>query len=153
MAAHGLNVASAGTVLCALLALAAGQPAAGQSTEAAEVVQALTAAFNDHDPAAMVALVAEDVQIFYIDGQGRASLGIDGRDQFERQMREYFVDFPGVRSEIEAIIDGPVHVSIRERIQGGDASLAVYEVREGLVERAWYFPAYGAGRDDGPGGG
>jgi hypothetical protein len=56
-------------------------------------------------------------------------------------MNAYFASRPTVHSTITAAIDGPHFVSFREQITGGDSSLAVYEIRDGLVRRAWYFPA------------
>ena len=56
-------------------------------------------------------------------------------------MTPYFASRPSARSTIAAAIDGPVYVSFREQIVGGQSSLAVYEVRGGLIKRVWYFPA------------
>jgi hypothetical protein len=48
---------------------------------------------------------------------------------------------PRSAGAIVEAIDGPIYVSFREQIVGGKSSLAVYEVRGGLIRRAWYFPA------------
>ena len=56
-------------------------------------------------------------------------------------MDTYFAARPSVRSVISGVVDGPVFVAFREQIVGGASSLAVYEVHNGLIRRAWYFPA------------
>ena len=32
-------------------------------------------------------------------------------------------------------------LTFREQVVGGESSLAVYEVHDSLIRRAWYFPA------------
>lgn len=107
----------------------------------------LLAAFNQHDPAAMAALVADDFELYYIAG-GKSELSASGPADLERQMVEYFGSRPTVRSVIEGSIDGPRFVAFRERAGSGDgplarsrSSLAVYEIVDGKVLRAWYYPA------------
>lgn len=110
-------------------------------TGALAVATRLVEAFNQHDPAAMAALVTGDFELYYVDESGVASLGIQGAEQLAAEMTSYFAARPTVRSTISAAIDGPVFVSFREQTVGGQSSLAVYEVRDGLIRRAWYFPA------------
>ncbi len=111
-----------------------------QASDPEQVVRELMAGFNAHDAARMATVVAADVEVFYMSENGVPELGTDGREQLVEQMTAYFDALPDVRSEVEAIIPGPVYVSVRERIVGGAASLAVYEVRENLVRRVWYYP-------------
>ena len=111
--------------------------------------KALVDAFNLHDPKAMAALVAPDFELYYFDDKGAAGLALEGPDQLAAEMTGYFAARPSVRSAIVDAVDGPIFVSFREQIvsaggegeDGGPSSLAVYEVRDGLVQRAWYFPA------------
>jgi hypothetical protein len=62
-------------------------------------------------------------------------------------MEEYFAARSTVRSEIVAEIDGPRFATFRERVwrEGEQArartSVAVYEIRDARIARAWYFPA------------
>lgn len=128
--------------ILALLSLAL--PLSAQ--DSAAPVRGLFAAFNEHDPEAMAEFVAADVQVFHVDEDGMQELGTRGRAELVDQMRGYFRSQPNVRSEIEGLIAGPVYVSVRERIVGGAASLSVYEVRDDLIRRVWYFPV-----DDAPG--
>ena len=117
-------------------------PAQEQAPPSARsVVEALLAAFNQHDPAAMAALVTTDFELYYIDDQGVAELSLRGPDGLRAEMTGYFANRPNVRSRIAGVVDGPVFVSFREQVVGGQSSLAVYEVRAGLIKRVWYFPA------------
>lgn len=109
--------------------------------EPIEVAESLLAAFNAHDPAGMASLVTDDFELFYIDAEGRAGLATTGPEALRLEMAAYFDALPGVRSEIEGAIPGTRYVAFRERIVGGDSSLAVYEVEGDRVRRAWYYPA------------
>ncbi len=126
-----------------VLLLAQGSASAQEpdTTSALVVAEALVDAFNRHDPANMAALVAPDFELFYVDDDGIAELAIQGPDQLRREMVGYFASHPAVQSAITDAVDGPAFVSFREQIVGGQSSLAVYEVREGLIKRVWYFPA------------
>jgi len=125
-----------------LLPLAPGG-ATAQETEssALAVARALMDAFNEHDADAMAALVTSDFELYYFDEDGAASLSTKGPEQLRADMVSYFASRPSVRSTIVGAIDGPVFVSFREQIVGGQSSLAVYEVRRGLIRRVWYYPA------------
>ncbi len=107
------------------------------------VAEALVDAFNRHDPEAMAALVTPDFELYYVIEGGVAELATRGSAQLLAEMKAYFADRPSVQSTMSGAIDGPVYVSFREQIVGGQSSLAVYEVREGLIKRVWYYPAEG----------
>jgi hypothetical protein len=107
----------------------------------------LLEAFNRHDPAAMAALVTDDFELYYVT-DGKSELSATGPDDLRTQMTDYFRSRPTVRSEVEGSIDGPRFVAFRERAgsRQGDrersqSSLAVYEVVDGKIARAWYYPA------------
>lgn len=130
--------------LCAvLLALSfiLAAPLSGQDVR--QPVLQLLEAFNAHDPERMGQVVADDVEVFYVAEDGAAELGTRGRAQLVAEMTDYFQALPDVQSEVEAMISGNTYVSLRERIVGGDASLAVYEVRDGRIQRVWYYPVDG----------
>ena len=137
------------TLTMALLAFLA-LPGAGidpQPAGALATARQLLDAFNQHDPAAMAALVDEEFELYYV-SDGKSELSASGAQDLERQMADYFRSRPTVRSEIEASIDGPRFVAFRERassrhgeVERGQSSIAVYEVVEGKIRRAWYFPA------------
>ena len=111
------------------------------STSALTVAEALVDAFNQHDPTAMAAMVSGDFELYYVDEDGLAALALTGPDQLAAEMTGYFASNPSVQSTIADAVDGPAYASFREQIVGGQSSLAVYEVREGLIKRVWYFPA------------
>lgn len=117
----------------------------GMPTRAADsplaTARALVDAFNRHDPEAMAALVSSDFELYYVDDKGAAALALRGPEQLAEEMRGYFSQRPDVRSTMTGTIDGPTFVAFREQIVGGRSSLAVYEVREGRIQRVWYFPA------------
>jgi len=111
------------------------------STSALSVAEELVEAFNRHDPEAMAQQVATDFELYYVDEAGASALATKGRDQLIEQMKGYFESQPSVKSTVLASIDGPVYVSFREQIVGGQSSLAVYEIRDQLIQRVWYYPA------------
>jgi hypothetical protein len=129
------------------LLLLAWVPSTGVGAQAAgaagalPIAEALVEAFNRHDPKAMTSLVSPNFELYYVDEEGVADLAVSGPDQLFDEMTAYFETRPAVRSVIADAIDGPVYVSFREQIVGGRSSLAVYEIRDGLIRRVWYFPA------------
>jgi hypothetical protein len=137
------------TVMCVAASIVLGllPPASGgvvaqeKEPSALNVARALVESFSEHDAEAMAALVTSDFELYYFGEDGMASLSTQGRDQLRAEMSSYFASRPTVRSTIVGVIDGPVFVSFREQIVGGQSSLAVYEVRQGLIRRVWYYPA------------
>jgi hypothetical protein len=95
----------------------------------------------------MVALVHEDFEYLSVSGR-TVSVDATGREALKQSMADYFASVRDVTSVIEdATVTGP-YVAIRERVswtaksgRRSQAALGVYEVREGLVRRVWYYPA------------
>lgn len=112
------------------------------------LVRASVAAFNAHDVEALTAHYADDLKWFSVDGD-RQAIEADSRAAIRQWLAGYFKSFPDVRSEISEMSQTGAHVSFRERAswtakdgtRRAQSSLAVYEVREGKIKRAWYFPA------------
>ena len=112
------------------------------------VVRAATAAFNAHDPEKLAALYAEDIKWLGIDSD-KISVEGEGRTAVRDWLAGYFRNNPNVRSEISDLAQTGIYVSFRERTtwtaQDGSTraqtALAVYQVRDGKIKRAWYFPA------------
>ncbi|MCY1076117.1 nuclear transport factor 2 family protein [Archangium lansingense] len=133
------------------LLLGACAPRVAVRDESAEaglgVVRTLVEAFNRHEPAQMAALVHEDFEYLSVDGK-TVSVDAVGREALKQSMTGYFASVRDVESVIEhATVTGP-YVAIRERVswtgksgRRSQAALGVYEVREGLVKRVWYYPA------------
>ena len=62
-------------------------------------------------------------------------------------MEDYFASVPEPRAEIDGMVVSGNFVSVREvaywlTVEGevAQASLAIYEVRDGLIYRVWYYP-------------
>lgn len=113
------------------------------------VIRAALAAYNAHDAAAVAAHYADDIAWFGFGADGKQSLEGDGRDAVQKWLAGYFQSLPDVRAEISDVAQSGAHVSFRERVtwtakdgtKRAQAALAVYEVRDGKIKRAWYFPA------------
>lgn len=137
--------------ICALAIIGYGwaMPAIASESALANATR-LIEAFNQHDPDAMATLVANDFELYYF-SDGKSELSASGREDLRKQMADYFVANPSVRSVIEGSIDGPRFTSFRERaitiknnVESSASSLAVYEVADGLILRVWYYPAEAA---------
>lgn len=117
-------------------------------TTEVEVVRRAIAAFNAHDAEAFAALCAEDVKWLGVDGD---SLSVDGagRESIREWLAGYFGSLPDVRSDVSSLTQSGAHVAFHEHVTwtAGDGSpraqsaLGVYEIRDGAIRRAWYFPS------------
>ena len=142
-------------VVLLLVALPVGACARGGATDSGpgpqtppDEVLALLEAFNRQDAEGMGRRVTEDVEVIYIDDNGRAETGTRSRTELVEQMRGYFEHFPDARSEAENILEVGRFLGVSESVswtRDGKAwsqrSLSVYEIRDGLIARVWYFPA------------
>lgn len=117
-----------------------------RSSEA--IVRAYTEAFNHHDVDAMLALAHAEIEWLSIAGS-KAAVETSGKEALRTSMASYFGGNPTSKSVIEAVMaDGPFIV-VRERAEWtskdgprAQRSVAVYELRDGLIRRVWYYPAY-----------
>lgn len=113
-----------------------------------DVVQKQLAAFNRHAAEEVVACYAEDIKWRSI---GDDSMTVEGADRASilEWLRGYFKSLPSVKSELFDVSQNGPYVVFREHAMwkardGSDRSqtaIGVFEVRDGLVKRAWYFPA------------
>ena len=79
----------------------------------------------------------------------RQSVEGDGRMAIEKWLAGYFKSLPDVRAEIFDVTQTGPHVSFRERAswtakdgtRRAQSALGIYEVIDGKVRHAWYFPA------------
>jgi hypothetical protein len=92
----------------------------------------------------MLSQVSEDIAWYSISEEG-VDVEARGKDAFRQAMESYFNALPAARSEVEAAVASGHYVSVRERAYwGGEHSqvaLGVFEVRNGLIARVWYYPA------------
>ncbi len=131
-----------GCILAESYAALARQPVANEA-----VVRKFAAAFNNHDVAAMTALVADDAQWLSVDGD-KLSVETSGKSALATWLTGYFKSCPSCHSEFEAVLVAGRFVTVHERAvwesNSGpkmQRSLSVYEVRDGLIRRVWYYPA------------
>ncbi|MBK8246641.1 MAG: nuclear transport factor 2 family protein [Gemmatimonadetes bacterium] len=111
-------------------------------------MNAYVAAFNAKDLDAMMAHVSPGLVWLNVGGDS-ATLGGRGVDAFRRLLAGYFREVPTARSELLVVRATGPWVTTHERTRwsappagaGGQSSVVVYEVRAGLVQRAWYYPA------------
>lgn len=148
LAAIPVQAALAGGATAALRQDAAPAP---ETRSPEEVLSAQLVAFNAADVDGMVANVSEEFAWIAVDSDG-AAVQLVGRAQFRRSMQAYFGTTPDPRAEIVGMVVSGDFVSAVERAfwtengeQRSQDSLAVYEVRNGLIHRVWYFPAASAG--------
>ncbi|MDE0357448.1 MAG: nuclear transport factor 2 family protein [Gammaproteobacteria bacterium] len=111
------------------------------------VVQGHVDAFNRHDAEDLLSWVSPAVE--WVNVQGSiTSVEVRGREMLRDYMATYFEAQPTVRSEIEEAVVTGDFVAVRERAswtasdgeERSQASLAVYHVRDGLIQRVWYYP-------------
>ncbi len=112
------------------------------------VVRAYVDAFNRHDVEDLLSRASPAVEWVNVRGSV-ASVEVRGRETLRDYMATYFEAQPAVRSELEDAVATGDFVAVRERVfwttpdgeERSQAALAVYRVREGLVQRVWYYPA------------
>lgn len=125
------------------------QHAATPSSPEIAVVRASLAAFNARDADAVVSHYADDITWTSIGADGKTSVDGDSRESIRKWLVGYFKSLPDIRSEITDVAQTGAYVSFRERAtytakdgtRRVQSSLGVYEVRDGKIKRAWYFPA------------
>lgn len=121
---------------------------APRDTSPIAVVRAYVAAFNAKDLDAMMAHVSPGMVWLNVAGDS-TTLGGRGVDAFQGLLAGYFREVPSAQSELLAVRSMGPWVTTHERTRwstptagaGGQSSVVVYEVRAGLVHRAWYYPA------------
>ena len=113
-----------------------------------DVIRAQLDAFNAHSADAMAANLHESFAWFAVDSDVM-TLETQGRGPFRESMTQYFRALPSARAQIEQLTVAGNYVTTVERaywVQNGvetsQASLAVYEIRDGFIYRVWYYPAF-----------
>jgi hypothetical protein len=113
----------------------------------AAVVQAFMDAFNERSISGMLRHVDDNLRWYRIKDD-QMVLETFGRNDFRNSMRTYFDSLDEVTSEIESMTWNGPFVSVRERVtwasrtgQQSQSALAVYELKNGRIVRAWYYNA------------
>jgi ketosteroid isomerase-like protein len=156
--ARGLRVTvKAGRVLLVIMGLMAFAPyhagaqapsAVTAATDSAAVptVRAYFAAYNAHDVGGVLRLLHPDFVWLSLAGDS-VTVEARGLTAIRSQLEGYFRRLPSARSEMETATALGPWVSVRERARWTNASgprsqaaMSVYEVRDGLLRRVWYYP-------------
>ena len=131
----------------ALILATAAAPAQEMVSKESAIVIAFVDAFNAHDPAAMAEMVTDDVQWLAINGDAM-SVDAQGKKALTAAMAAYFEACPSCRSEISGLVHLDSRVSVIETAHWeskdgprSQSAFAVYELRDGLIRRVYYFPA------------
>jgi hypothetical protein len=118
------------------------------TTPEAVTLRAYFDAYNRHETDAIAALLSPKVKWFSLDGDKLSTDG-DGREALRTWLAGNFKSLPDTRSEFLTIEQTGAFLSVRERAtwtakdgtKRSQQSQSVYEIRDGLIERVWYFPA------------
>lgn len=144
------------SLLATLIVVLAPHAAAGaqhaalspRDTMPSSVVREYVAAFNAKDLDAMMRVVASEFVWMSVSGDSLTDVG-RGVGAFRQLIAGYFRAVPSARSELRKIDATGPWVTTHERTRwdaapaevGGQSSLVVYEVRDGLIRRAWFYPS------------
>jgi len=118
------------------------------ATPEAVALRAYLDAFNRHDAEAVAAFCAEDFKWYSIDGD-KIAADAENRAQLRDWLVSYFKSLPSVRSEFLSIEQSGLYLTVRERASWQNAEgqrvaqqgFGVYEIRDGLIRRVWYYPS------------
>lgn len=118
------------------------------ATPEAELMRQYLERFNRHDADGVAALVAEDFG-WQMVADSVVTTELRGRGALRAWLAGYFPATRAVRSEFLAMEQVGPYLTVRERVSWERAdgtrtaqqSLAMYEVRAGLIQRAWYYPS------------
>ena len=117
-------------------------------TPEAIALRAYLDAYNRHEVDAVAALLSPKVKWYSLDADKLNTDG-DGREALRTWLTGYFKSLPDARSDFLTIEQVGAFLSVRERASWtakdgtklSQQSHSVYEVRDGLIERVWYFPS------------
>lgn len=117
-------------------------------TPEAILLRAYLDAVNRMDAPAVAALCAEDFVWYGIDGDKLAP-EVLGRAALHEWLTGYFRSIPSAQTEFLALEQTGPFLTVRERAtwenkagaRVSQQAIGVYEIRDGLLRRAWYFPA------------
>jgi hypothetical protein len=118
------------------------------ATSEAVALRAYYDAYNRHDPEATAAFLAENVKWFGVAGDTQ-SLDGDGREAVKNWLTGYFNKLPTVKAEVLELRQTGPHLFVHERAAWRGANqkdirqsaFGIYEIRDGLIQRVWYYPS------------
>jgi ketosteroid isomerase-like protein len=118
------------------------------TTPEAIVLRAYLDAGNRLDADAVAALCAENFTWYNVEGE-QVAPEVQGRAQLHEWLRGYYRNLPSARSEFLGIEQAGPFLTVRERTswenkegqRRSQQAVGVYEIRDGLIQRVWYFPS------------
>lgn len=117
-------------------------------TPEAVVLRAYLDASNRMDAAAVTALCAEAFTWYNVEGD-KVAPEVQGRTKLLDWLTGYYRNIPSARSEFLALEQAGPFLTVRERTlwdnkegkRVSQQALGIYEIRDGLIQRVWYYPA------------
>jgi hypothetical protein len=110
-------------------------------------VRDYTTAYNDRKLSAMMASVTDDVEWLSVAGS-KITVESAGKGALQKGMEGYFTSMPSAKSELVWVQVTPTRVAALEKASWQTAAgprsqvaLAVYEFRDGLIARVYYYSA------------
>jgi len=135
------------TLLLAFVSVAPVPIEAQASHPHAQKVRDYVTAFNARAIDTMLGMVTDDIQWLTIIGD-KVSVETQGKTQLRDGLAAYFKSTPTAASELEWVSATASRVAAMERVRWqvasgarSQAGLAVYEFRDGLIARVYYYPA------------
>jgi hypothetical protein len=142
-----INMRNLIVLLAAINMSSAATFAADKQKSNEQMVRDYVAAFNGRDVDAMVSMVTENIQWLTVAGD-KLTIETDGKPKLRQNMAAYFKSNPSAKSELVWVQVTKLRVAALEKAswQGksgpkSQSSLSVYEFRDGLIARVYYYPA------------
>lgn len=118
------------------------------TTPEAVVLRAYLDACNRLDAEAVAAWCAEKILWLNVDGD-KLTPEIQGRAALHQWLVGYYKNLPSARSEFLSLEQAGPFLTVRERASWqnkegrrlAQQAIGVYEIRDGLIQRVWYYPA------------
>ena len=118
------------------------------TTPEALTLRAYLDAGNRLDADTVVALCAENFTWFNVDGD-KIVPEVQGRANLRPWLEGYYKNLPSARSEFLSIEQTGPFLTVRERASWDNKegkrlsqqAIGIYEIRDGLIQRVWYFPS------------
>ena len=109
-------------------------------------VRDYVSAFNNREIDTMLGMVSDDIQWLSVAGD-KITVETEGKPKLRESMAAYFKSTPSAKSELQWVQVTASRVAALERAAWqsksgpkSQASLCVYEFRDGLISRVYYYP-------------
>jgi len=123
-----------------------GSAAAETATPNEQRVRDYVSAFNNREIDTMLGMVSDDIQWLSVAGD-KITVETQGKPQLRESLAAYFKSTPSAKSELQWVQVTASRVAALERAAWqsksgpkSQASLCVYEFRDALISRVYYYP-------------